>query len=401
MPAGIVENVDRGIVGYNEIFGGTWHGRPEYAVIDGPVPLEECKRVLGYTGVKVPVVLVRPDGTIPGAFVDTDGNVRMELEAVSEKDRKGNEHFVCYRAPHALNPDMYALLAEGQDRILSGSTSVGRGYRVFQNVDFLDDLSDLLDCDDVEIESCGTLHGLGLAFVNLKIGEFSVKGDESLTVNKVMLGNSFNGRSITACQHNTRIVCMNTLRCAEAEGVANKSLLKHKHTRNARANVEEHMKRLNAVRNAIAKHKAALDWMAAQPMTGEDVDTFLAALFPSPKPRKNKDGEMVIPDRAEDNAEARREVIKVRFDSLPDLQGGIRHTRYAALQAVTNWTSRLGRGENKNGKEGYDLTVGMPAKSVTDEAEVWLDTIQAGSKRDELNQRAYELLAPEAAEKTA
>jgi len=388
MPAGIIENVDRGIVGYREIYGGTWHGMPEYAVIDGPVPVEECKRVLGYTGQKWPVVVVRPDGTIPGVYIDENGVPRMEIEELHEVDRKGNEQFVSFNAPHALNAGMYAIVSDQDERVLSANASVGSGYRVFQNNRFLDDLADLLDAPGVEIESCGTLHGLAIAFINLRLGEFVVDGDVSPTVNKIMVGNSFNGGSITGCEHDTRIVCMNTMRMAEASGEVNNTLLKRKHTRNAGADVKDHMAGLEVVKEAIEAHHNTLNWMAAMPMNTQDVDSFLAALFPIPEPWDYPDT-----SRRAKEATARRDVIQTRFDDLDDLQGPIKHTRYAALQAVTNWTNNIGRGVDEKGKEGYDLTKGMPGKAGVDKAEVWYDLTTPGKPRDTLNQHALKLLS--------
>jgi len=61
MSAGIVKNVDRGIVGYVDVFGKTWHMFPEYEMMDGKVPFEKAFSTIDYKVAKVPLAFYIPE----------------------------------------------------------------------------------------------------------------------------------------------------------------------------------------------------------------------------------------------------------------------------------------------------------------------------------------------------
>jgi hypothetical protein len=148
-----------------------------------------------------------------------------------------------------------------------------------------------------------------------------------------MYSNSFGLESYQACVHTTRIVCNNTLRIAHAQGATNKTLRKFRHTKNAAAKIEEHLVDLADILASTREHHEQLDVLATMKVDGKQVDAFMDAIVPLPK---NGDGELKE-GRGLTRRQNQRDAILEIFEKCENLQGDIARTRYALLQAVTDW----------------------------------------------------------------
>ena len=103
-------------------------------------------------------------------------------------------------------------------------------------------------------------------------------------------------------------------------------------------------------------------------MTVAEVRNFLDALFPVPQ---GEDGKAKTATRRQNKQQALREI----FETAPDLQGDIGQTRFAMLQAVTNY------------EQHHTVTESLDA------AFVWHDVaFNEGGPRDRVNQSALEIL---------
>jgi phage/plasmid-like protein (TIGR03299 family) len=332
MAHGIVKGIDKGIVGYVDVYGGTWHQFKEYKQINGAVSFAEALDCLGYEVEKRQVHF--PATTPQGEqYVPVD-NVFMLVRTDSQK------------AVHNI--------------------SVTDEYEVYQNTEFLEKMRDgiMKSNPDLSIESCGSLWAGRLAFVNFLLKKFVVKGDKSETISRLMYYNAFGGRSISACAHNTRIVCNNTLMMAEAQGFANATLGKFKHTSGAPKRVEDHLVELTKLLLCVDKHKEQLDRMAEQQMKAREVEHFLGGMF-----------EVEEDDSAKTKStrvNKRNEILKI-FESGEDLQGVIARTRYAMLQSVTAY------------QQHNTLSKDM------DETSTWFDVVSGGG-RHKMNRKAWDLL---------
>jgi phage/plasmid-like protein (TIGR03299 family) len=295
MSAGILE-LDRLIVGLTERYGKAWHNHENCRHLDGVVPFEEARETVDYEVAKVQAFLPADlgGGAIDGSFALV---------------RKGNDGNAVVLYP-----------------------SVGNRYTEIQNGDIMDWLkASILDEYQVSIESVGTLLNGQKAFLNLILNEHIVPGDVSPTVTRLMYSNSFGGDSVQACVHGTRIVCQNTLRMAGAQGAANKTLRKFRHTKNAAERVEAHMVDLAGVVAQVQEHHQELDHLASLQMTSADVEKVLKVLVPLPE----KEG------RGKTRANNKRAAILDLFENKDDLQGQIARTRYAFLNAVTDWADHV------------------------------------------------------------
>jgi len=302
MSAGIVRGIDRGIVGNCEIFGGTWHGFEEYKQLPALVPFADAETCLNYEVVAVPLVLKVTDPTLAAKLPNANG----------------------------MDADQFALVRVDTGNIVFGQ-SVSDEYTVFQNLQFLKRIEESLlkNNPGMGIESCGTLFAGRCAFVNILIDRFRVKKDDSETATRLMYYNAFGGRSITAGAHDTRIVCDNTRRLAEAQSEANDTLRKFRHSSGAPGRVGKYLVDLTNLLAAIRENRPVLDRLAEVQMTVRDVGAFLGNLFPI----ATGAGKATVTTR-----ENKRAAVQEVFETAPDLQGAIARTRYAMFQAVTNYS---------------------------------------------------------------
>jgi phage/plasmid-like protein (TIGR03299 family) len=333
MAHGIVKNIDKGIVGNCDVFGGTWHQFKEYRQINGMVSFAEAMECLNYKVEKrqVHIPVNQPDGTIVMTAV----------------------------------PEMF-VLTRADSQVAVHNISVSDEFTVYQNEEFLKEMEGgiLKNNPDLGIESCGSLWAGRLAFVNFQLQKFVVKGDNSETISRLMYYNAFGGRSISACAHNTRIVCNNTMMMAEAQGAANQTLRKFKHTSGAPKRVESHIADITKVMVATAEHKMQLDHLAEQQMQVREVEHFLGHMFEIEEGDSKKTQATRVNKRGE--------ILKI-FESGADLQGAIARTRYAMLQSVTAYSQH------------ETLSKDM------DETSTWFDVVSGGG-RHKFNQKAFSIL---------
>lgn len=358
MSAGIIRGEDRGLVGFVPEFGHTWHKFPEYVEMDDAVPLPEVRKCLDYTVVKVPLVFSVPQEVPAGTPEAPDLKiVNPLLQFPNVKD--------------SVSTGMNALVRTDTGRILH-DVSVGSAFEIYQNVEFVDRLNRGLFANypAMAVESCGTLWGGRIAFINILLNRYRTDGDESETIDRLMFYNTFGGRSDSACIHSTRIVCNNTLMMAEAQGALNKTLRKFRHTSGIVERVEDYLVDLTELQKVIDAHHSAILSLSTRQMNVKDVVNFLGNMFPIKVAPGKK-----LTKGLETGRENKRAAVQNIFETAPDLQGKIARTRYAMLNAVTNWNQHT-----------------IPEESETvDEAFTWYD-VATGGVRNDRNQQALQIL---------
>ena len=347
MGSGIVKGEDKGAVGFVDKLGRTWHGFEEYEQFNGPVLMPKVREKIVYPVQKVamcPLLTAAQLDILRGTMTDED----------------------LQRVVGTAVPTMFALMRMDTGKVLY-DYSVTDDYTVILNEEFLDTMETglLAAHPEVEIESCGTLFGGRVAFVNILLDVAKIMGDDSETAFRLMYYNAFGGKSVAAGLHGTRIVCANTLTLAEAQAAANQTLAKFKHVSGAPGRVQAHLVELTELYASIEAHKAVLNSLAAMPMTALDVESFLSLFVDIPAKATN---------RMETRRTNERDEIRSIFETRPDLQGDMARTRFAMLNAVT-----------------YQTEHGSVGKRGVDEAYAYFDSVTGGG-RDKTNQRAFRLL---------
>lgn len=347
MGAGIVRGKDKGAVGFSAELGMTWHGFPEYEMINGPLSLAKVREKVIYPVQKIAL-----------APALTGEQLSVLTANVGEETLK--------RILASTVPTMFALMRMDTGDVLY-DYSVTDDYTVILNEEFLATMeaSLLAKFPEVGIESCGTLFAGRVAFVNILLDVAEVKGDNSKTAFRLMYYNAFGGKSIAAGMHGVRIVCNNTLTWAEAQAAANNTLAKYKHVSGAPGRVQAHLVELAELHSCVKEHKATLDRMAEQTMTDAEVGAFFTVFIDIPDEASKRMG-----TRRQNKRDAIREI----FETRDDLQGDIAQTRYSLLQAVTYYTEHE--------------TVG---KRDVDEAYAYFDSVTGGG-RDTENRLAFDIL---------
>lgn len=283
-----IMSIDKGFV--NAV--STWHGLDQYVCIpDRPITMQEAISVADYGIEKIPLYRM----TMDGAMAEVEG------------------------AHCIIRSDTQNVLVP----------TVGDRFHVESNTRLLNVVDEHLMAiyPDLQIESVGTLWGGATFFLNLKVGEYQIKTDKSPTIANLMYCNPLGKGAYTACAHNTRIVCANTERMAELQGMANGSLKKFRHTISADAKINEHLIDMAELKVGLKAHTDLLNGLADQEVSVEEVDAFLNKIMPVPE--KEGRGKTV----AENNRTAFLNIFEgVQKDTLSNP-----YTKYGFYQAFTDW----------------------------------------------------------------
>jgi phage/plasmid-like protein (TIGR03299 family) len=277
--------LDKGVV-----HGTTWHGLDQYITQDMPVTVLQAREVLNF-----PLEKRR-------LFVqNSDGYTEVEAWCIVRSDKD------VVLVPH-----------------------VGSKYVALNNNFLLSFVEEhlLAQHAELKIESVGTLFNGATSFVNLKLDEFQVKGDKSPTLSRLMYANPLGRGSYTVCAHDIRIVCNNTLQAASAQGAANNTLRKVRHTQGAAQQINDSLVDLAEVKMGLKQHVEKLEVLSDSQMDTSDVDAFLSTLFPM---KEDAEG------RTRTIANGKREKVLRQFESNQGLTLEASTSRYGMLQAVTNY----------------------------------------------------------------
>jgi phage/plasmid-like protein (TIGR03299 family) len=279
---------DKGIVGYTKQLGKTWHGLPQYLQVEGSVNFEQAQAIANYNVEKRPLVMQGTDTPVE---------------------------------------DAYCLYRTDIDKVIY--PMVGDRYTVANNLDLMDfvDKGILQKYKNIALESVGTLNNGQGFFLNLLVDRHVVKGDISPTATRMAMFNFHGGKAVSACIHQTRIVCMNTLRWAQGEGKANKTLKNFRHTATVAQRLEDHTCDLADLIGEIHEANNIMDTLGSTTIKTKQLDSFLEAVFPQ---ASLDDG------NKKTLAMNKQDAVREIYESRDDLTA-LDHTVYRAFNAVTDW----------------------------------------------------------------
>jgi len=270
------------------ICGDTWHAHPAYRRQTTPVTIEQVKEVFNWTIDKKQL-----------GFLN-ENNLLQLVEA-------------------------YSLVRHDTGHVLV--ESVGKKFEAESNLRLAEIVEGVVKAyPDLLIEGCGTLWNNKTAFIQLKAKEFQVKGDKSPSFCREMMVNPLGAGAYRALVHNERVVCANTLRIADAEGKANRSLKKFSHLKGAMDNINVYMEELAEQWLLLEKHIVTLDALAKMPASATLVTDFLKAVYPQ---------DSGMSDIATKHNMEKRQMILDQFNKDQDLSPDSAFSRYGLLQALT------------------------------------------------------------------
>lgn len=211
----------------------------------------------------------------------------------------------------------------GDDKVLG---VVGKSYRPVQNREGFRLLNDLVDSDDVEIETAISLRGgKTVAIVARRPENILIAGED--VVPYLIFTNSHDGTgSVTMLTSPVRVVCQNTLNVA-VRGA--KSVYRVRHTSSATSRINEAREALQLSFSYSDSLAVMGEQLVSTKITDREFERFLKGLVPAPKP----DGKNV---RTVNNRERTRDGIREVYrkeDNLNDIRG----TAWGALNAVAEY----------------------------------------------------------------
>ena len=205
---------------------------------------------------------------------------------------------------------------------------VGRGYRVFQNLEAFEFMDALVGDKLAMYETAGALRGGRRVWMLARIpGEYRAGADD-LIKPYVLLVNSHDGTiSLRMIPTTVRVVCNNTLNLALYH--ANGQGLTIAHRASLEERVREAREKLGVVVARFDRFDEELHAMLSVQMTGRKLDDYFEQQLPAPT------GEMT--DRQKANRKAILQSFRANFEDPANTLPGVRGTAWAAYNAVSQW----------------------------------------------------------------
>lgn len=323
-----ISKIDRGIVGFTESGKTTPWG---YKNGIGAVNPFEARSIGDY-----------PVNEIPCTFTGLDGQIYAT--------------------------DKKAIFRSDTNTLLS---TVGKDYQVLDNSllsDFVEQ-SVLAPFPQINIESVGTMEGGRTYFYSLLIDNFNIKGDESENETRLAFFFDYGKFAVKSFITTHRIECANTARVAIAQGKANDTLSRIKHTKNAQERFEAKAIELTEIIEQTQKHNRTLETLATQEINTKFLNNTLEFLFPS----KNELGENFEGAKYTKSINKQNKIIEL-FETKDDLQH-LADTRYKLFQAITDYTSH-----------------GMSLKKTANDGDRLINAIDPTKVGDKLAQKAFQFI---------
>lgn len=221
-------------------------------------------------------------------------------------------------------PDHFANV-----RVLDGKPLgvVGHRYRILQNRDAFEFVSDIVDSGQAIIKTAGTLRGGSTIWFLCQIPDEIVVGglDTERIQTYLLISNSHDGSSaVTVAIVHVRVVCTNTLTAALSGAPRT---YKIRHTASVDGKVAAARDALGIAFKQTEKLSEVGQKLLNSSFSDEQFDEFLQQLVPD---QKAKDGSL------SKNPPRVRAQIKHGYFNVPDLSD-IRGTRWGAVQSVAQW----------------------------------------------------------------
>lgn len=271
----------------------------------------------------------------------------------------------------AFDPDNQATEAGIPDVVANVRTDtkavlgvVGRRYRVFQNREAFDFMDALVGDKLAIYETAGSLHGGRRVWMLARIPKEYRAGADDLIKPYVLLTNTHDGsQALRMIPTTVRVVCQNTLNLALREVGVDGLTVSH-HPR-LETRIQEARAKLGIIAARFDKFDAELHAMLAKDLSTSEADGYFRGLSGAD-----------LPSQSERQKNARERVygqMVANFDNDRNTLPGVKHTAWAAYNAVSEWA------DHQKAQRG---------KTVEDKLNRRLDSIWFGAAH-QLKQAAY------------
>lgn len=204
---------------------------------------------------------------------------------------------------------------------------VGNSYVPIQNAAAFDFLDEVVTGGGLRYHTAGALGCGERIWMLAKLpGHIRVKDTDDITEKYLLLSNSHDGTAALRVFFTPiRVVCANTLSLAHRQG--RKQGISILHKGNLEAKVQEAQKVLGIAHRFYEEVELKIDVLARHFPTRSQLDEFFSSLFPDPE---------INPDRSR-AGNIRQDLFYLFEEGRGQDIPGIRHTTWAALNAVTEY----------------------------------------------------------------
>lgn len=247
-----------------------------------------------------------------------------------------------FNGERQLIEDHYATVRTDSEDVLG---VVGKQYTVVQNREALSFFDPALGSGAAGIETVGALRGGRRTFMLARIPEVIEIAPGDPVERYLLFTNSHDGSSAINCLFTgTRVVCSNTLQIA-LQGA--KSAVKIRHTKSAKARLEQAHELLAQSENYWTRVRAAFAYMSKRQVSKAEVDQFLDDLFPATVSAEGV-------EKVSTRRKGQRGQILEAFETSPgaDLAKG---TAWGLFNAVTYWIDH--QRSLKSGSDRWEQSV--------------------------------------------
>lgn len=318
-----IEQIDIGVLSGSY----TWHGLKQYRLVGNrPVTTQEAAETVAFPIEKVPTFVMSDPDHSPilsgsNAIVRTDTSPWMVL------------------AP-----------------------AVGDVYTATPHRDVFNSMTEILlaEYKDLRICGTGTLEAGRTWWIQMVAEQYFVRGDESPNELRLCYYQTYGQSAHSMFCSLTRIVCDNTRRLAEADSVAKKMMMRHRHTRSAETKINADMGLLAELHLKLESDTKMMERLAKQQVNTTILREFIYDMVGDPK-------EKDLSSREQNKRIEAGRSITYNFEAGRSLTGAAKHSRYALLQAFTDFVDH--------------------ASYARDETDRWMDSLdgaRAGWKDEAL-----------------
>jgi len=228
---------------------------------------------------------------------------------------------------------------------------VGRQYHPFQNRDAFDFMDAIVGDRLAMFETAGALRDGRIVWMLARIPKEYRAGPDDLIKPYVLLVNSHDGSgSLRMIPTTVRVVCQNTLNLA-LSGVRSEGI-RIRHRPNLDQRVREARERLGVVAARFDQFDAELHRMIDGVLKAQEVDDYFEGVMPQ------------LPEKASDRQKRNRtetiEAFHRNFEDTTNTLPGVRHTPWAAYNAVSEWADHQrqfrGRGDQQRSENRLHST---------------------------------------------
>lgn len=293
MSHNIIKGMDAGILEGNVP---TWHGLEEYKLVgDKPITIEQVKKLVDY-----------PIEVQPLYVVDAQGQKQTQSRMVVRVMPDGTYFPLC--------------------------RAVGRRYNVIDRKAVLRSFDEFLlqKFSSLKIAGAGTLGGGNTFFLQLRIEDYNIRGDQSDHQLRLSFMDTYGECARAFCTH-VRVVCQNTLNAARAEAEAANMIESIRHTSGAVQRIEANMETFAKIHLGLVDEIALLEELTEKEVDSKYLDAFLEEMLPLPeKPDEHK--------LAAKRIQQGRDKVTELFESASEtMDQRIATSRYALLQGFTDY----------------------------------------------------------------